>query len=48
MELLVMIDALKRSSGERVTAVMPYYGYAVRTGVLGRPGSQSPLNWSPI
>ena len=28
MELLVMIDALKRSSAERVTAVMPYFGYA--------------------
>ena len=28
MELLVMIDALKRSSAERVTAVMPYSGYA--------------------
>lgn len=28
MELLVMIDALKRSSADRVTAVMPYFGYA--------------------
>src|SRR5215470_5746547 len=36
MELLVMLDAFKRSSAERLTAVLPYYGYA-RSDKKDRP-----------
>ena len=36
MELLVMLDAFKRSSAERLTAVVPYYGYG-RSDKKDRP-----------
>ena len=36
MELLIMLDAFRRSSAERVTAVLPYFGYA-RSDKKDRP-----------
>ena len=44
MEMLIMIDALKRSSANRITAVIPYFGMPGRTVKISRACRSQP-NW---
>jgi ribose-phosphate pyrophosphokinase len=41
MELCIMVDAIKRASARRVTAVIPYFGYARRIAGRARRGFRS-------
>ena len=47
MELIIMVDALKRASAERISAVIPYFGTHGRTVARAPAACRSLAKWWP-